>query len=118
MLQSFCSYFTKRIFTAILNAAINKGNCKTSSDKITFNLLKSSLKNEKDDTSIFIIAALLIGAFVYFFPETDAIILRSISGLLTIITIHDSIQTRHPLSRNFPLIAHLLSLLEGNREKI
>ena len=68
--------------------------------------------------SIFIIATVLCGILVYFLPQTGTIILLSISGLLTTIVIHDSIQTKHSLLRSFPLIARLRWLFEEEREKI
>ncbi|WP_298780770.1 FMN-binding glutamate synthase family protein [uncultured Polaribacter sp.] len=68
--------------------------------------------------SIFIIATVLCGVLVYFLPQTGTIILLSISGLLTLIVIHDSIQTKHSLLRAFPLIARLRWFFEEERDKI
>lgn len=67
---------------------------------------------------IFITATILFGALVYFIPQTGTIILLSISGLLTLIVIHDSIQTKHSLLRAFPLIARLRWFFEEERDKI
>jgi hypothetical protein len=68
--------------------------------------------------SIFVIASFLSGALIYFIPETGTIILGSISGLLTIVAIHDSLQTKHSLLRAFPLIARLRWFFEEERDKI
>ena len=68
--------------------------------------------------AIFIGITILSGVLVYFIPQTGTIILLSISGLLTIIAVHDSIQTRHSLLRAFPLIARLRWFFEEERDKI
>lgn len=68
--------------------------------------------------SIFIIATVLLGILVCFIPQTGNIVFLSISGLLTIIVIHDSLQTKHSLLRAFPLVARLRWLLEEERKKI
>ena len=67
---------------------------------------------------LFILATLICGVLVYFIPQTGTIILLSISGLLTIIVIHDSVQTKHSLLRAFPLIARLRWFFEEERDKI
>ncbi|MHB0753661.1 FMN-binding glutamate synthase family protein [Polaribacter sp. M15] len=67
---------------------------------------------------LFILATLICGVLVYFIPQTGTIILLSISGLLTIIVIHDSLQTKHSLLRAFPLIARLRWFFEEERDKI
>ena len=68
--------------------------------------------------AIFIGITILSGVLVYFIPETGTIILLSISGLLTIIAVHDSLQTKHSLLRAFPLIARLRWFFEEERDKI
>ncbi|ARV15024.1 FMN-binding glutamate synthase family protein [Polaribacter sp. SA4-12] len=68
--------------------------------------------------SVFIIITILCGVLVYFIPQTGTIILVSISGLLTIIAVHDSLQTKHSLLRAFPLIARLRWFFEEERGKI
>lgn len=68
--------------------------------------------------SIFIGATILLGVLVYFIPQTGTIILLSISGLLTILAIHDSIQTKHSLLRAYPVIARLRWFFEDERGKI
>ncbi|MCG1035651.1 FMN-binding glutamate synthase family protein [Polaribacter sargassicola] len=60
----------------------------------------------------------LCGVLVYFIPQTGTIILVSISGLLTLIAIYDSLQTQHSLLRAFPLIARLRWFFEEERDKI
>lgn len=66
---------------------------------------------------LFIINA-LFGALVYFIPQTGTIILLSISVILMLIAIRDSLQTRHSLLRAFPLVARLRWLFEEERDKI
>lgn len=68
--------------------------------------------------SVLIIATLLFGVLVYFIPQTGTIILVSISIVLTLIALRDSLQTKHSLLRSFPLIARLRWLFEDEREKI
>lgn len=68
--------------------------------------------------SIFIITTLLFAVLVYFIPQTGTIILLSIAGVLTLIAIYDSVQTKHSLLRSFPLIARLRWVFEDEREKI
>lgn len=68
--------------------------------------------------SVLIIATLLFGVLVYFIPQTGTIILVSISIILTLIALRDSLQTKHSLLRSFPLIARLRWLFEDEREKI
>lgn len=68
--------------------------------------------------SIFITITILCGVLVYFIPQLGTIILLSISGILTLIAIYDSLQTKHSLLRSFPLIARLRWLFEEEREKI
>ncbi|QOD62226.1 FMN-binding glutamate synthase family protein [Polaribacter haliotis] len=68
--------------------------------------------------SVFILATILCGVLVYFIPQTGTIILLSISGLLTLIAIYDSLQTKHSLLRAFPLIARLRWFFEEERDKI
>jgi len=68
--------------------------------------------------SVLIIATLLFGVLVYFIPQTGTIILVSISTILTLIALRDSLQTKHSLLRSFPLIARLRWLFEDEREKI
>ncbi len=58
------------------------------------------------------------GVLVYFIPQIGTIILLSISGLLSLIAIYDSIQTKHSLLRAFPLVARLRWLFEEERDKI
>ncbi len=68
--------------------------------------------------SILIIATVLCGVLVYFLPQTGNIILLSISGVLALIAIYDSFQTKHSLLRSFPLVARLRWFFEEEREKI
>ena len=68
--------------------------------------------------SILIGATILFGLLVYFIPQTGTIILVSIVGILTLIAIYDSLQTKHSLLRSFPLIARLRWAFEDEREKI
>lgn len=68
--------------------------------------------------SILIGATILLGVLVYFIPQTGTIILLSISGLLTTLAIHDSLQTKHSLLRAFPVIARLRWFFEDERDKI
>ena len=68
--------------------------------------------------SVLIIATVLCGVLVYFLPQTGNIILLSIVGILTLIAIYDSVQTKHSLLRSFPLVARLRWLFEEEREKI
>ncbi|TVZ57037.1 glutamate synthase domain-containing protein 2 [Lutibacter sp. Hel_I_33_5] len=58
------------------------------------------------------------GALVYFMPQIGTIILLSIFGILLLIAVYDSIQTKHSLLRAFPLVARLRWLFEEEREKI
>lgn len=60
----------------------------------------------------------LCGVLVYFIPQTGTYILVTISGLLTLVALRDSFQTKHSLLRSFPLIARLRWLFEEEREKI
>ncbi|PWG06478.1 FMN-binding glutamate synthase family protein [Polaribacter aquimarinus] len=60
----------------------------------------------------------LFAVLVYFIPQTGTIILLSISGLLTLIAVYDSLQTQHSLLRSFPLVARLRWVFEEEREKI
>ncbi|WP_405606931.1 FMN-binding glutamate synthase family protein [Polaribacter sp. Asnod1-A03] len=60
----------------------------------------------------------LCGVLVYFIPQTGTIILISISGLLTLVAIYDSLQTQHSLLRAFPLVARLRWFFEEERDKI
>lgn len=68
--------------------------------------------------AIFIGITILFGVLVYFIPQTGTIILVSISGLLTLVAIYDSLQTQHSLLRAFPLIARLRWFFEEERDKI
>ena len=68
--------------------------------------------------SIFIIITILFGVLVYFIPQIGILILLSISGILTLIAIYDSLQTKHSLLRAFPLIARLRWFFEEERDKI
>ena len=68
--------------------------------------------------SILIIATVLCGVLVYFLPQTGNVILLSITGVLTLVAIYDSLQTKHSLLRSFPLVARLRWLFEEEREKI
>ena len=68
--------------------------------------------------TIFIVITVLSGVLVYFVPQIGTIIMLSISGLLTSIAIHDSLQTRHSLLRAYPLIARLRWFFEEERDKI
>ena len=68
--------------------------------------------------AIFIGITILSGILVYFIPQTGTIILVSISGLLTLVAIYDSLQTKHSLLRAFPLIARLRWFFEEERDKI
>jgi glutamate synthase domain-containing protein 2 len=68
--------------------------------------------------SVLIIITILFGVLVYFIPQTGTVILLSISGILTLTAIHDSLQTKHSLLRSFPLVARLRWLFEEEREKI
>ncbi len=61
---------------------------------------------------------ILAGLLVYFIPQTGTIILLSISGLLSLIAIYDSLQTKHSLLRAFPLVARLRWFFEEERDKI
>lgn len=68
--------------------------------------------------SVLITITILCGVLVYFIPETGTIILLSIVGILTLIAVLDSLQTKHSLLRSFPLVARLRWLFEEEREKI
>jgi glutamate synthase domain-containing protein 2 len=68
--------------------------------------------------TVLISITILFGVLVYFIPETGTIILLSISGVLTLIAIYDSLQKKHSLLRSFPLIARLRWVFEEEREKI
>ena len=68
--------------------------------------------------SVLIIITILLSVLVYFIPQIGTIILLSISVILTLIAIYDSIQTKHSLLRAFPLVARLRWLFEEEREKI
>ncbi|SHM77125.1 FMN-binding glutamate synthase family protein [Polaribacter sp. KT 15] len=61
---------------------------------------------------------ILAGVLVYFIPQIGTIILLSISGLLSLIAIYDSLQTKHSLLRAFPLVARLRWFFEEERDKI
>ncbi|MCL7754731.1 FMN-binding glutamate synthase family protein [Polaribacter sp. Z022] len=67
---------------------------------------------------VLFLITVLCGVLVYFIPQTGTYILLSISGLLTIIAVFDSLQTKHSLLRSFPLVARLRWLFEEEREKI
>jgi glutamate synthase domain-containing protein 2 len=67
---------------------------------------------------IFIITTILCVVLVYFIPQTGTIILMSVSGILTLVAIYDSLQTKHSLLRAFPLIARLRWFFEEERDKI
>ncbi|MCI2229729.1 FMN-binding glutamate synthase family protein [Polaribacter sp. MSW13] len=68
--------------------------------------------------SVFIGVNILFGILVYFIPQTGTIILFSISIILLLIAIYDSLQTQHSLLRAFPLVARLRWLFEEERDKI
>lgn len=68
--------------------------------------------------AILLLATILFGLLVYFIPQLGTIILLSISSILTLVAISDSLQTRHSLLRSFPLVARLRWLFEDEREKI
>ncbi|QTD38568.1 FMN-binding glutamate synthase family protein [Polaribacter batillariae] len=68
--------------------------------------------------SILILATVLCGVLVYFIPQTGTIILLAIAGILTLIAIYDSLQTKHSLLRAFPLVARLRWFFEEERDKI
>ncbi len=68
--------------------------------------------------SVLITSTVLSGVLVYFLPHTGNIILLSLSGILTLIAINDSLQTKHSLLRAFPLVARLRWLFEEERDKI
>lgn len=68
--------------------------------------------------AIFIGITILFGVLILFIPQTGTIILLSISGILSLVAIHDSIQTKHSLLRAFPLIARLRWFFEEERDKI
>lgn len=61
---------------------------------------------------------ILAGVLVYFIPQIGTIILLSISGLLSLIAVYDSLQTKHSLLRAFPLVARLRWFFEEERDKI
>ncbi|WP_298881631.1 FMN-binding glutamate synthase family protein [uncultured Polaribacter sp.] len=67
---------------------------------------------------VLFLITVLCGVLVYFIPQTGTYILLSISGILTIIAVFDSLQTKHSLLRSFPLVARLRWLFEEEREKI
>ena len=68
--------------------------------------------------TILILITILCGVLVFFMPQIGTIILLSISTILTIIAIYDSLQTKHSLLRAFPLVARLRWIFEEEREKI
>ena len=68
--------------------------------------------------TILITITILCGVLVYFMPQIGTVILLSISAILTIIAIYDSLQTKHSLLRAFPLVARLRWIFEEEREKI
>ncbi|WP_439128493.1 FMN-binding glutamate synthase family protein [Polaribacter sp.] len=68
--------------------------------------------------SILIITTILCGVLVYFIPQTGTYILLSIAGILTLIGLRDSFQTKHSLLRAFPLVARLRWFFEEERDKI
>ncbi|MGJ8743830.1 FMN-binding glutamate synthase family protein [Polaribacter sp.] len=68
--------------------------------------------------TIFIVITILSGVLVYFIPQIGTFIILAISGFLTTIAIHDSIQTKHSLLRAYPLIARLRWFFEDERDKI
>ena len=68
--------------------------------------------------TVLITITILFGVLVYFIPQTGTIVLLSISGLLTLIAIYDSLQTKHSLLRAFPLVARLRWFFEEERDKI
>ena len=68
--------------------------------------------------TILITITILCGVLVYFMPQIGTVILLSISAILTIIAIYDSLQTKHSLLRAFPLVARLRWVFEEEREKI
>ena len=68
--------------------------------------------------SIFIGITILSGVLVYFLPQTGTFILLSISALLAILAIYDSLQTQHSLLRAFPVVARLRWFFEDERDKI
>ena len=67
---------------------------------------------------VLFLITVLCGVLVYFIPQTGTYILLSISSILTIIAVFDSLQTKHSLLRSFPLVARLRWLFEEEREKI
>ena len=68
--------------------------------------------------SVLIIITIACGVLVYFMPHVGTIILVSISGLLTLISLNDAFQDKHSLLRSFPLVARLRWVFEEEREKI
>lgn len=68
--------------------------------------------------SVLIIVTILCGILVYFLPHIGNIVLLSVSGILTLIAIYDSLQTKHSLLRAFPLVARLRWFFEEERDKI
>ncbi|MEO9569692.1 MAG: FMN-binding glutamate synthase family protein [Polaribacter sp.] len=67
---------------------------------------------------VLFLITILCALLVYFIAQLGTYILLSISGLLTIIAIYDSFQSKHSLLRSFPLVARLRWLFEEEREKI
>ena len=68
--------------------------------------------------TIFIGITILFGVLVYFTPETGNIILLSISGFLSLIAIHDSLQTKHSLLRAFPVFLVCVGFLKMKEKKL
>ena len=68
--------------------------------------------------TIAITVTILAGILLYYIPNPLTIITTTISGLLLVIVLYDSFQTKHSLLRTHPLLARLRWVFEEEREKI
>src|ERR1700730_12293177 len=69
-------------------------------------------------TAVLFICALLLFDELDGFPSLYVVILLILFGALAVLGIHDILQTRHAVLRNYPLMAHIRFILEEIRPEI
>ncbi|MGB0428147.1 MAG: FMN-binding glutamate synthase family protein, partial [Flavobacteriales bacterium] len=65
-------------------------------------------------TTLWLITAIIC----YFMPDAASFVFLAATTLILAVTLHDSFQKQHSLLRNYPLIARLRWVFEGERDKI
>ena len=65
------------------------------------------------------LALWLITAIIcYFMPDAASFVSLGVTSLILAVTLYDSFQKKHSLLRNYPLVARLRWVFEGERDKI